>query len=398
MKNKQDLEHIIWSTGHQLKFKSIVSSDNCFLYDSDGNQMIDLESGVWCTSVGHNNKRINNAITSQINKITHTGFCYCNPKIEDTAKKILEITGLDKGKCEFLCAGSEAVEYGMQAARTITEKPFALAFADSYFGSYGDAADKDNERWFIYDRLNCSCVQDGNGCTGYCEDFNKIPFSKIGIFIFEPGSSLGLVRFPHQGLIMKIIDRIKQNEGIVMANEITTGIGRTGKWFGYQHYAIQPDIVAIGKGIGNGYPVSITAVSRQIAKMLEKCGFHYSQSHQNDPLGAVVASEVIDIITEDELVSKSFEKGNYLLGKLLEIKKENPLIRDVRGRGLMLAIEFAKKTTFIYEELLKLGFIVAKRPNAEVLRLDPALTIDTTTIDHFVEAIKEVLEKSKGNP
>lgn len=389
------MEHIIWSTGHQLKYKSIVSSDNCFLYDSEGNQMIDLESGVWCTSVGHNNKRINNVISSQINKITHTGFCYCNPQVEEAAKKVLEITGLNNGKCEFLCSGSEAVEYGMQAARAIIEKPLALAFADSYFGAYGDAAFKSDDRWFIYDRLNCSCTQDGNGCTGDCDDFNRIPFGKIGIFLFEPGSSLGLVRFPRQALITKIVSRIKDGNGIVMANEITTGIGRTGKWFGFQHYGIQPDIVAIGKGIGNGYPVSVTAVSQQIAELLEKHEFHYSQSHQNDPLGAVVASEVIAIITENELVNKAFEKGSYLLDALLAIKKGNPIIKEVRGRGLMLAIEFTENAAFIYDQLLKHGFIVAKRPNAEVLRLDPALTIDNSTIDLFIDKLTQILAKTE---
>jgi acetylornithine aminotransferase len=86
------MKNIVWSTGHPLKLDNIVNSDNCFLFDSKGNKLIDLESGVWCTSVGHNNKRVNDVITSQINKITHTGFCYCNPQIEITAQKVLEIT------------------------------------------------------------------------------------------------------------------------------------------------------------------------------------------------------------------------------------------------------------------------------------------------------------------
>ncbi len=83
------MKNIIWSTGHQLQFENIVNSHNCFLFDSEGNKYIDLESGVWCTSVGHNNKRINKVITSQINKITHTGFCYAHPQIDESAKKIL---------------------------------------------------------------------------------------------------------------------------------------------------------------------------------------------------------------------------------------------------------------------------------------------------------------------
>lgn len=385
------MKHIIWSSAHKLHFNNIVDSDNCFLYDSSGNRLIDLESGVWCTSVGHNNKRINDIIVSQINRITHTGFCYCNPQIEETAIKVLEITGIKHGKCEFLSSGSEAVEYGMRVARVLTDRPLAFTFSDSYFGAYGDAAIKDKSNWYIYNWLECSCENHGNGCIGECENFQSIPFEKIGIFLFEPGSSSGMVRFPSQKLISKILSKIKNNNGIVMANEITTGTGRTGNWFGYQHYNIVPDIVAIGKGIGNGYPVSIVAVSENVAEKLKDSGFKFSQSHQNDPLGAFVASEVIGIISDDGLLEKCSRHGIYLKEKLQEMKNETSLLKDVRGRGLMLAIELNKNAREVYEELLKQGFIVAKRPNSEVLRLDPALTVEKSTLDMFLKAFEKLI-------
>jgi acetylornithine/N-succinyldiaminopimelate aminotransferase len=387
------MNNIIWSTGHLLKAGNIADSGNCFLYDTNGKRYVDLESGVWCTCLGHNNKRINKVITAQINRITHTGFCYCNPVIEETAKKILEINHMESGKCEFLCSGSEAVEYGMRIARALSNKPLAIAFSDSYFGSYGDAAVKSEDKWFVYDRLNCSCARDGNGCTGECDEFSNIPFIKTGIFLLEPGSSSGLVRFPHPRLIEKIVERIKENGGLIMSNEITTGIGRTGKWFGYQHYNLQPDIVAMGKGLGNGYPVSATAVSKSIADKLLLSDFHYSQSHQNDPLGAMVAGEVIDIIRENDLIRESDEKGSYLKENLLALKEKFPLIREVRGKGMMLAIELTGCATPVYEALLDKGFIVARRPNAEVLRLDPAFTIEKETMDEFLSALREILGK-----
>ncbi len=390
---RQAMKNIIWSNGHQLHFDNIVESDNCFLYDSEGRKLIDLESGVWCTCLGHNNKRLNKVITDQINKITHSGFCYCHPKLDASAKKILEISNLQGGKCVFICSGSEAVEYGMRVARSLSDKPLALAFSDSYFGSYGDAATKADHNWYIYDRLNCSCSHNGFGCIGDCEEFNRIPFEKIGIFVLEPGSSSGLVRFPDHQLIEKITARIHDNKGILLSNEITTGIGKTGKWFGYQHYNIQPDIVAMGKGLGNGYPVSATAISKQTAEKLSQHTFYYSQSHQNDPLGAIVAGEVIDIIIENELIDAAESKGNYLMENLLHIKQEFPIIQEIRGRGLMLAIEFSSHAGWIYEELLSQGFIVAKRTNAEVLRIDPALTIEIETLDLFIAAFRDVLNR-----
>jgi acetylornithine/N-succinyldiaminopimelate aminotransferase len=385
------LQNIIWTTGHQLKFGNIVGSDNCFLFDEDGNSMVDMESGVWCTSIGHNNQRINQVITNQIGKITHTGFCYCHPVIDETARKVLEITGLQGGKCEFLCSGSEAVELGMRIARSISEKPFTLTFSDSYFGAYGDAASKNKNGWYIYDRLNCSCKHSIVGCTGECEEFQQIPFNQIGIFLFEPGSSMGLVRYPSESLIRKITDRIKTDGGIVMANEVTTGIGRTGKWFGFEHYNIQPDIVAIGKGIGNGYPVSVTAISKSISEKLDTKGFIYAQSHQNDPMGAVVALEVIRVIEDENLLDTCNQKGNFLKDQLEKLKRKNPVIKEIRGRGLMLAIEFHKDANVVYEKLLRGGFVVCKRPNAEVLRVDPALTIEMGTLEMFMDALKKIL-------
>ena len=385
------MKHIIWSSGHSLKFDNIVASDNCYLFDNNGNKIIDLESGVWCTCVGHNNKRINRVIASQISRITHTGFCYCNPQIEETAKKILEITGIENGKCEFLSSGSEAIEYGMRVARLFAGKPLALTFSDSYFGAYGDAGIKDKNNWHIYNWLDCSCGKSGIGCRGECDSFNRIPFEKTGVFLFEPGSSSGLVRFPSQELISKICSRIKANNGIIMANEITTGTGRTGKWFGYQHYDIIPDIAAIGKGIGNGYPVSIVTVSGTVAEKLGVSGFKYSQSHQNDPLGAYVASEVISIIKDDGLLEKCCQHGTYIKEKILEMKIERSLLKDVRGRGLMIAIELKKNAQEVYEDLLKKGFIVAKRPNSEVLRLDPALTVERSTLDLFLNTFRNLI-------
>lgn len=388
------MQNIIWSSTHQLKFENIISADNCFLYDNNGNKYIDLESGVWCTNIGHNNKKIRSTLINQINNIIHTGFCYSNPLIEEAACKVLKITDLKNGKCEFLCSGSEAVEYGMRAARAVTNKPLALTFTDSYFGAYGDAAVKNKETWHLYDWLKCSC-NSKEGCIGECKEFRGIPFDKISIFLFEPGSSSGLVRFPSNKLITQIVDRIRAGNGIVMANEITTGTGRTGKWFGYQHYSFKPDIVAVGKGIGNGYPVSVTAVSQSVAEKLDIHMFRYSQSHQNDPLGAAVVSEVIAVINDEDLLAEAVKKSTVLMTKLLTLKNEYSIIRDVRGRGFMIALEFNSHSAFVYEELLKRRFIVAKRPNAEVLRLDPALTVEQSTLDLFTDTLKEVFEELK---
>ena len=388
------MKNIIWSNGHAVRFDDIVESDNCYLFDSKGNRLTDLESGVWCTSVGHNNKRINQAICAQINKISHTGFCYCHPQLDVTVRKLLAITGIHQGKCEFLCSGSEAVEYGMRLARAVSNRPLALAFSDAYFGAYGDAATKDGHHWHVYNWLECSCSNTDEGCVGECKEFAKIPFDDIGFFVFEPGSSSGLVRFPSAALISKIASRLQQQGGFVFCNEITTGIGRTAKWFGYQHYDLIPSLVAVGKGLGNGYPVSAVVAAEPLLHRLENKSFVFAQSHQNDPLGAVIANEVIDLIHQEKLIDGCQQMGVYLLSRLSELIGLNLSLKAVRGRGLMLALVFETQAMAVFEKLLEKGFLVAKRPREEVLRLDPPLTITKEIADLFLLALEEAIRET----
>lgn len=386
------MEHIVWSIGHPILLNDIIRAQNCSLYNSKGNKYIDLESGVWCTSIGHCNPRINGVISSQIEKICHTGFNYCNPVIEETAKTVLEITNLSNGKCEFLNSGSEAVEYCVRVAKTIHEDAKFLTFSDSYFGAYGDATKKESKDWIRYNWMDCSCNSHGEGCIGECDEFNSIPFDQIKTFLFEPGSSSGLVRFPSKKLIETIGRKIKENNGSFVVNEVTTGVGRTGKWFGYQHYNIQPDMVAIGKGIGNGYPVSVAALSEITAKLLKSKPFVYSQSHQNDPLGAAIVKEVIATITDEKLLDRCNFLGNKIVNYINQLIKTNSHIKLIRGRGLMYIIEFTKDAELIRNELLKSGFIVAKRPGYEIIRIDPALTIDEQDVDAFLDSLKSIVD------
>jgi acetylornithine aminotransferase len=177
---------------------------------------------------------------------------------------------------------------------------------------------------------------------------------------------------------------------------VTTGVGRTGRWFGHQHYDLKPDIIALGKGLGNGYPVSVTALTRPIWELLESKPFKYSQSHQNDPLGAAIAKEVIQVIKEENLIEKCRILGSHFLSQLQQLQKNVSIIKDIRGRGLMMAIEFEDEdnnmlASTIQRRLLNNGFIVANRPGFNVIRIDPPLTVSKKEIDSFIENFQQIL-------
>ncbi len=130
------MSSVLACTGHELKLPNIVDSDGVYVFDDAGKRYLDLESGVWCTPLGHKNARVNAAITRQINSIAHAGFCYSNDIVEETAASVLSITGLEDGKCVFLCSGSEAIELARQICKHITKKPLTLCLHDAYLGSY----------------------------------------------------------------------------------------------------------------------------------------------------------------------------------------------------------------------------------------------------------------------
>jgi acetylornithine/N-succinyldiaminopimelate aminotransferase len=379
----------------------IVRAENCHLFDSRGRRYVDLESGVWCTSIGHGHPRILRVLAEQAARISHAGFNYSSAVVTEAARDILSLAGLPDGRCVFLCSGSEAVEYGVRAAQAVCERPLLLTMADSYFGAYGSASRRQKDEWFCFDWTACAACPHSGECDDRCEHWSAIPLGRIGGFLFEPGSSSGLVRFPPDKLIRNLAGAVHGHGGFVLVNEVTTGIGRTGRWFGYQHYDLLPDIVAMGKGVGNGYPVSVTAIGPRVTQKLGDQPIKYAQSHQNDPLGAAVLREVIRVIDEEGLIERSRRLGDLFRSELARIQARSGRIKDVRGRGLMIAVELADDTENTvtiraHRELLHRGFVTGRRPGINVLRLDPALTVEERDLQAFLETLEDVLTGLTG--
>ena len=377
------MQHVFNSTGHELKFKNFVRAEKCSLFDEEGQSWLDLESGVWCTSLGHSHPEIVKVLADQAALMMHSGYCYLHPLINEAAGKILEIAGLTGGKGVFLSSGSEAVEYAVKAVQSATAKPRFLTMKNCYLSAYGTSGERAGGQWLEFDWMGG-------------DDPDAIDYSEVAAFVFEPGSSLGLVQFPPEDLVRTMAGRVKAAGGYVVVNEITTGIGRTGRWFGFNHYGLHPDAVAMGKGLGSGYPVSCVALSPALVDHIDLRRFHHAQSHQNDPLGAAVAKKVIEIIERQGLLQRADRLGAIIRERLNEMKLRYGLIKEVRGRGLMMAIEFLPDpdrslAALVNEELLRRRIILVKRPHHEILRMDPALTVEEAQIDIFLESMEEIL-------
>lgn len=372
---------------HDIVKTNFVRAENCFLYDVLGRRYTDFESGIWCTALGHSHPRISQVIATQAAKLMHLGTRYPNAIVEEAALAVLEIAQIESGKCVFLSSGSEAVEFGAQTIRRVTGKNILLTFSNSYLAAYGSAGQKNAEGWYLVDWNTCP---EADSC------FENIPFDQIGGFVFEPGGSgSGFVRFPPFQLVKELVRRIRQAGGLVMSNEVTVGMGRTGKWFGFQHYEIQPDLVALGKGLGNGYPVSAVAMSWDVAEKLEVSGLRYAQSHQNDPLGCSVAKEVIAVMRDGNYIEKGVALGAYFLAGLQRCAEKYPIVKETRGRGVLLGLVFHPHESFsaetAYRALLEQGFLVGYYPAGNILRFDPALTMEQESIDQLLDCLDNVL-------
>lgn len=390
------MSSLLWYPGHKLLLEEIVRAENCYVYDAAGKRYVDLEAGVWCTSIGHGHPRVRRVIVEQLERAAHAGFNYCSEIVETAAGEILALHGFEGGRCVFLCSGSEAVEYGVRVAQKVSDRPRLMTMADSYFGAYGSASRQAEEEWFTYGWMECADCSPADHRDGRCERWAAIPFDDLGGFLFEPGSSSGFVRFPPEWLIRDIADRIRVRDGLILVNEVTTGVGRTGAWFGYMHYGIAPDVVAMGKGIGNGYPVSVAAFAPRVVERFGGEPLHYAQSHQNDPLGAAVAREVVRTIRDEKLIERGRETAALFGPGLEAIASRRERVEAVRWRGLMAAVDLkdisgAPATARIHEALVDRGYLVGRRPGVNVLRLDPSLTIEREDVESFLAALDDVV-------
>lgn len=397
--DEQNMSNIFNCTGYKMADIEIVHAKDSYLYDTQNKQYIDFESGIWCTALGHNHPIINQTIQKQLKLISHIGYRYTTIALEEAAEQLLITTLFSDGKCVFLSSGSEAVEFGVQVIRRITGTPILLTLSDSYLGAYGSAGRKSHDEWYCFDWAICKTCPHQENCNPQCIYLKEIPTEKIGGFVFEPGNSSGLIKFPPAKLIENIVRLTRENNGLILVNEVTTGLGRTGLWYGYEHYNVQPDLIAMGKGLGNGYPVSAIAMKSEITDQLEKIGFCYAQSHQDDPMGCTIVKEVIRTIREEHLVERSKNVGKYFLHKLNKLCDQHNVIKEVRGRGLMIAVEFNNDPNIlldsVFHQLLKRGFIIGFKPVASLFRFYPPLTINEKDIDLFIENFNDILQEIK---
>lgn len=373
----------IWQT-YKRHGIVLVRGDGCYLYDDAGKKYLDFLGGIATCTIGHGNKKLAQAIGAQAGKLINSSNLFYTKEQVLLAKRLAKLSGLSK--CFFSNSGTEAVEAAIKLARKYTGKHEIIAMEHGFHGrTFGSLSATWGEKY----KAPFGPMLAGAHHVPYNDiaALKKAITKKTAAVILEPIQGEAGIRIPDKGYLKKVSKLCKEKNILLILDEVQSGMGRTGKFLAFQHEGITPDIVTMAKGLGNGIPIGATLAKREVADSLSY-GMHGSTFGGNS-LCAKTALTVLDILEQKKLMKNAELMGAYFLSELKKIKSDK--IKEIRGKGLMVAVELYVKGTDIVKECAARGLII-NCTNENTLRFLPALIISKSEIKKGVSILKEVLE------
>lgn len=371
----------------------ISEAEGVWVEDPEGNKYMDMLSAYSAVSHGHRHPEIIKALKDQAERVTLTSRAFHNDQLGLFYEKVSEVTG--KEMVLPMNTGSEAVETALKTARR-----WAYDVKNVPEGKAEIITCQNNFHGRTITIVSFSSTEGyKRGFGPETPGFKVIPYGDIealreainpntAAFMVEPIQGEGGIIIPPEGYIKAAYELCQEHNVLMMADEIQTGFGRTGKMFGCDWEDVVPDVYILGKALGGGVlPVSAVAADREILGVFEP-GSHGSTFGGN-PLACAVATKAVEILQREDLAEQSLQKGKYLFSAISEIK--NPVIEEVRGRGLFIGVELKESARPYCEQLKKEG-ILAKETHENVIRFAPPLVITQKELDWAIERIKKVLQ------
>jgi ornithine--oxo-acid transaminase len=372
----------------------IKKGKGVWVWDVEGNKYLDMLSAYSALNQGHCHPYIIKAIKKQASQLTLTSRAFHNDQMGLFLQKLCKLTAYEKALP--MNSGAEAVETAIKVARKwgylkkkVTKNRAEIIVCENNFhGRTTTIVGFSSEKQYR------------EGFGGFAPGFKIIPYNDtkalrkainkntVG-FLFEPIQGEGGVIVPDKGYLRECRS-ICRDKGILMIDdEIQTGLGRTGKLFACNYEGVRPDIIIIGKALSAGfYPISAILCDNRIMSVLHP-GDHGSTFGGN-PLASAIGIASLEVITRERLAQRAFRLGNWFMAELKRI--ENPVIKEVRGRGLLIGVELKKKARSYCEKLMEMG-ILAKETHEMVVRFAPPLVIKKTELQWALKRIKTVLGK-----
>ncbi len=372
----------------------IERAEGVWLYDVEGKRYLDCLAAYSAVNQGHCHPKILKAMLEQAQKVTLTSRAFRNDQLPLLCRQLHELTGYDMALP--MNSGAEAVETAIKAARKWGYK--VKGIPDGQAEIVVCANNFHGRTVTIVSFSTDEQYRDGFG--PFTPGFKVVPFGDAAAlrdaitpntcaFLVEPIQGEAGIVIPPAGFLKQAAEICRRNNVLLVADEIQSGLGRTGKLFAYMHEGIRPDMLIIGKALAGGfYPVSAVLSSKEVLGVFHP-GDHGSTFGGN-PLGCAVARAALQVLVEEKLVERSAELGSYFLGRLQKLR--GPHLREVRGKGLWIGIELDVPAR-PYCEALKDRGILCKETHDHVIRVAPPLVITREEIDWACEQIRQVVEK-----
>ena len=370
--------------------------------DVDGNLFLDLNAGIAVTSTGHAHPSVVEAIQRQAEELIHySASDFFLPIYSDVCEQLDRIAGMSKPARTFLTnSGTEAVEAGIKLARYATGRQYVIAFFGSFHGrSYGSVSLTASKARY---RTGFGPLLPGvhHSFFGDFEYLEEVLFKRlvspyeVAAIVVEPILGEGGYVLPPEGWFRYLRELCSRHGILLVADEVQSGMGRTGKMWAIQHFGVEPDILLVGKGIASGMPLGAMVAREDL--MTWEVGAHGS-TYGGNPLSCAAALATIDLI-EDGLVENADQVGAFLLEGLREIQGRRPLIKDVRGLGLMIGIEFEDHDTMIAVEqaAFRRGLLVLGAGD-DVVRMCPPLVFRRDQAETALEVFEEAVAQAGGS-
>ena len=366
---------------------TVERGDGATIWDADGKKYIDCMGGYGVGIIGYSNKKVIAEIEEQLKKIMVCHMSVYNNCRLRFLRKLTHIAPPGVTKIFFSNSGAESVEASLKFARKYSQKPGIISMYGGYHGkTFGALSVTHNAKYrksFVPLLDNIKFIPYGN--VGSLIDAID---DKTGTVILEPIQGETGVILPPDGFLNSVRKICDEKNIVLIFDEIQTGLGRTGKMWAGEHWETVPDIMCLAKGIAAGIPMGVTFLKPKVAEAM-RVGEH-SSTFAGNPIACAAGNAVLDVISEGNLVKRAAETGNHFKCGLLELKERHPIIREVRGLGMMLAMEMRFDVRDILLDGIKNGLLMLYS-GRNIIRLLPPLIMDKDMVDQALSVMDSLL-------
>jgi acetylornithine/LysW-gamma-L-lysine aminotransferase len=366
---------------------TVERAQGATIWDADGKEYIDCMGGYGVAIIGHCNKDVINAITLQMNKLMVCHMSTYNDSRLQFLSKLNSIAPENLSRIFFSNSGAESVEAALKFSRKFSQKGGIISMYGGYHGkTFGALSVTYNSKYRksfnpLLERIKFVPFGDISSLIDAIDE-------SIGTVILEPIQGESGIIMPPDGYVKAVREICTEKKLVLIFDEIQTGLGRTGKMWAGQNWTTAPDIMCIAKGIASGIPTGVTFVKDEIAKCMN-LGEH-SSTFAGNPITCSAGSATIDTIIKENLVTKASDTGTYFKKNLIELKEKHPIIRDVRGMGMMLALESRFDIRDILMDGIRNGLLMLYSGRT-IIRLLPPLVMKKEQVSKAIEIMDKIL-------